>query len=434
MNNGRPLFVHLTWGIVVGVLVIHAVTTAYSSHERMLDRAETFARSTIDRALVFRDLDVRTGQLVAALGGDEFRVSFGNQPRSVAERFWSHNDEIHDVIASMLAERNVVDRDRFVYGFVIDGQVDRFILSLPARDGQWLIIDARTDALRGGFRAFGTTVLTLIILGIVLLATRRLTRYLPQFVDAVELMGRGTMTRALPEDRGPREVRRASRAFNGMQQRVHALITERTQMLASVSHDLRTIATRLRLRMDEITDSSERIKAERDLDAMVEILETSLTFARDELSEEAWSLLDLKSLLQTVVDDAVDGGGDAQLTLADELDAKGICTRGQPVALRRAFQNLVDNAIRYGGQARVLLKSDGLVEICDPGPGIAPEDIERALQPFVRLEHSRNRDTGGTGLGLSIAASVIKRHQGTMTFLQGPAGFTVSVYLPPASE
>ena len=349
MSSGRPLFVNLAWGIVVGVLVIHAVTTAYSSHERMLDRAPKFAQRTIDRALVFRDLD------------------------------------------------------------------------------------ARTDALRGGFRVFGTTVMTLIILGIVLLATRRLTRYPAQFVDAAATMGRDTITRALPEDRGPREVRRASRAFNGMQQRVHALITERTQMLASVSHDLRTIATRLHLRMDGITDSSERIKAERDLDAMVEILESSLTFARDELSEEAWSLLDLKSLLQTVVDDAVDGGGDAQLITADEPDAKGVCTRGQPVALRRAFQNLVDNAIRYGGRARVLLKSNGLVEICDPGPGIAPEDVERALQPFVRLEHSRNRDSGGTGLGLSIAASVIRRHQGTLNFLQSSTGFTVLVRLVPAS-
>jgi signal transduction histidine kinase len=433
VSSGRPLFVNLAWGIVVGVLVIHAATTAYSSHERMLDRAQTFAQSTVDRALVYRDLDARTGQLVAALGGDEFRASFASQPRPVTELSWPHNDEIHAVIESMLAARNVADRDRFLYGFVMDGKAGHFLLSLPTRDGQWLIIDAKTDALRAGFGAFGTTVLTLIILGIVLLATRRLTRYLPQFVDAAESMGRGMITKALPEDRGPREVRRASRAFNGMQQRVHSLITERTQMLASVSHDLRTIATRLRLRMDGISDSVERIKAERDLEAMVEILESSLTFARDELSEEAWSLLDLRSLLQTVVDDAADGGGDAQLILADEQRAKGACTRGQPVALRRAFQNLIDNAIRYGGKVRVVLKSDGLVEICDPGPGIAPEDIERALQPFVRLENSRNRDTGGTGLGLAIAASVIKRHQGTLTFSQGSTGFTVSVFLPPAS-
>lgn len=128
-----------------------------------------------------------------------------------------------------------------------------------------------------------------------------------------------------------------------------------------------------------------------DLEAMVEIQESSPNFARDELNEEAWSLLDLTSLLQTVVDDAVDGGGDAQLITADEPGAKGACTRGQPVVLRRA------------------------------------------LQPSVRLEYSRNRDTGGTWLGLSIAASVIKPHQGTLTFLQGPTGFTVSVFLPPAS-
>ena len=100
-------------------------------------------------------------------------------------------------------------------------------------------------------------------------------------------------------------------------------------MLASVSHDLRTIATRLHLRMDGITDSSDRAKAERDLEAMVLILESSLTFARDELSEEAWSLLDLTSLLQTVVDDVVDGGGDAQLIIEADRSVKGVRTRGQ---------------------------------------------------------------------------------------------------------
>ncbi len=399
----------------------------------MLDRAQTFAQSTVDRALVYRDLDARTGQLVASLGGDEFRASFASEPHPVTGLSWSHNDEIDAVIGSMLAARNIVDRERFLYGFILEGKIGHFLLSLPTRDGRWLIIDARTDALRSGFGALWTTVLTLIILGIVLVATRRLTRYLPQFVEAAESMGRGTITKALPEDRGPREVRRASRAFNGMQQRVHALINERTQMLASVSHDLRTIATRLHLRMDGITDSSDRAKAERDLEAMVLILESSLTFARDELSEEAWSLLDLTSLLQTVVDDVVDGGGDAQLIIEADRSVKGVRTRGQAVALRRAFQNLIDNAIRYGGKASVVLKADGKVAIHDPGPGIAPEDIERALQPFVRLEYSRNRDTGGTGLGLSIAASVIKRHQGTLTFSQGSTGFTVSVRLQPAS-
>lgn len=232
----------------------------------------------------------------------------------------------------------------------------------------------------------------------------------------------------LPENRGPREVRRASRAFNTMQERVHSLINQRTQMLAAVSHDLRTIATRLQLRIEQIPDENVRAKAENDLDAMTVILDESLAFARDLSITEPMAVLDLRSLLQTVVDDVADIGGDAEL----QVDTP-VRIRGQAVALRRAFMNLIDNAVRYGQCARVTLGSAAVVEIRDQGPGIAPKDVERALAPFVRLEESRNRDTGGTGLGLAIANNVIQRHGGKLEVSQTPAGFVVRVDLTNAS-
>jgi len=107
--------------------------------------------------------------------------------------------------------------------------------------------------------------------------------------------------------------------------------------------------------------------------------------------------------------------------------------RGQVVALRRAFMNLIDNAVRYGQCARVTLGSAAMVEIRDQGPGIAPKDVERALAPFVRLEESPNRDTGGTGLGLAIANNVIQWHGGKIEVSQTPAGFVVRVDLTNAS-
>ncbi len=433
MSSGRPLFANLAWGIVVGMLVIHAASTAYYGHERMLARAQTFAVGAVDRGLVYRDLDARTGEIIASLGGDEFRTSLASEPRPIPERAWPHNEEVRVVVEAMLAARNVADRERFVYGFVQDGRAGHFLLSMPAADGRWLVIDAKTDTMRFGFGALWITILTGVILAIVLASTRKLTRYLPQFVEAAESIGRGAVSKALPENRGPREVRRASRAFNGMQQRVHALINERTQMLAAVSHDLRTIAARLHLRLEGLNDESERNKAERDLEAMSRILDESLTFARDESSEEARTLLDLRSLLQTVVDDVVDTGGDAQLIVETSAGTQGFRMHGQAMAIRRAIHNLVDNAVRYGGKASVTLKADGVVEIHDPGPGIAPEDMEQAMQPFVRLEHSRNRDTGGTGLGLAIAGNVVRRHRGTLTFSRSSAGFRVSVSLPSAT-
>jgi len=254
VSGGRPLFANLAWGIVVGMLVIHAASTAFYGHERMLARAQTFAVSAVDRGLVYLDLDARTGEIVASLGGDEFRTSLASEPRRIPERAWPHNEEVQVAVDAMLADRNVVDRERFAYGFVQNGRVGHFLLSMPTAEGRWMVVDAKTDPMRFGFGALWTTILTLVILGIVLASTRQLTRYLPQFVEAAESIGRGTVTKAMPEDRGSREVRRASRAFNGMQQRVHALINERTQMLAAVSHDLRTIAARLHLRMERLVE------------------------------------------------------------------------------------------------------------------------------------------------------------------------------------
>ncbi len=162
---------------------------------------------------------------------------------------------------------------------------------------------------------------------------------------------------------------------------------------------------------------------------MTVILDESLSFARDLTATEPMTLLDLGSLLQVVVDDVCDVGGQAELVIEQPVKIFG-----QAVALRRAFANLIDNAVDYGESARVVLKADAVIEIHDKGPGIAPEDVEKALAPFVRLESSRNRETGGTGLGLAIANTVISRHGGTLTFSRSADGFVVMVTLLPSTS
>lgn len=411
------------------MLVIHLIGTGWYGHERMLARAETFALSTLDRALVYRDLDAATRQSLDRFTGEEFRTVFAGVPATPSGDLWRHNSEVQSAVASSLATRADLTLGSTRVAYYYRGRQAWLSLSVPTRDGRWLLVDVRTDATRFEANGAWTSTMTVLIIAVVLLMTRRLTRYLGTFADAAEAIGRSGTFEPLPESHGPREVRRASQAFNTMQRRVQSLLNERTQMLAAVSHDLRTMATRLQLRIEQIPGESSRLKAEDDLRAMTVILDESLSFARDLTSAEPMTLLDLGSLLQAVVDDVCDVGGNAELQV--EAPVK---IRGQAVALRRAFANLVENAVRYGESARVVLKAGALVEIHDQGPGIAPEDVERALQPFVRLEGSRSRETGGTGLGLAIANSVVLRHGGTLGFSRTASGSVARVTLQPASE
>jgi signal transduction histidine kinase len=276
---------------------------------------------------------------------------------------------------------------------------------------------------------FWMTAVALLVLAVLLYATRRFTSYLPELALAAERVGRGGRLPPI-EERGPRELRRVSRAFNAMQLRVSNLLEERNAMLGALSHDARTLIARLALRLDKVEDEALRRKVEEDVSAVTQLLEEALAFARDDASDEPRKPLDLSSMLQTLVDDERDRGADASF-----IGPNGLLTTAQPVALKRAFVNVIDNAIRYGGAVRVELsiaESDLCIDVLDPGPGIPPEHQARALKPYERLDASRNRETGGTGLGLAIASNVVERHGGRLALSQVDAGFRVRIVLPAA--
>jgi len=265
------------------------------------------------------------------------------------------------------------------------------------------------------------------------LVVRLALRPLQRMTDAAESLGRDIAHPPIDES-GPIEVRRAARAFNAMQQDIRAYMAERTQILAAVAHDLKTPLTRLRLRLENCTDEVLREKLGRDLDAMQALVEEGLDLARSLDNEEATQPADLDALLQSLCDDFADTG--LPVTYQGLAGSRTVVAC-KPKALVRVFSNLIDNAVKYGQQARVSLeRRDGAacVLVRDDGPGIPEDRMHDMLKPFVRLESSRSRETGGTGLGLAIAANLLRPQQGTIGLRNRPeGGLEVTVRLPVTS-
>lgn len=306
-------------------------------------------------------------------------------------------------------------------------------LSVRLDDGSWLVFSGG-DPMEGTFRLirFGLWMAGIVaaIALVSVWAGRRLTAPIDRFAQAAERLGVDGEAPPLPEA-GPRELRAATRAFNRMQARLARFVADRTQMLAAMSHDLRTPLTRLRLRAELVEDPEMQRKMLADLDEMEAMVQATLAFARDDAQREPRGPIDLADLLQSLCDDRVDAGHTAT------YDGPAHATvDGRPVALRRAFANLMDNAIAYGGGVRLRLEpgsddAQARVLIEDDGPGIPESEFEKVFAPFYRLERSRSRDTGGVGLGLATARSVVRGHGGDIALANRvEGGLRVTVTLP----
>ena len=263
---------------------------------------------------------------------------------------------------------------------------------------------------------FGGFALVIVLCS--LWAARSAARSLSQFSAAADAIGRSVEAPLLPET-GPREVRLAAKAFNLMQERLRRFVNDRTQMLAAISHDLRTPLTRLRLRAEFVDDDAQRAKMLGDIAEMEAMIAATLAFARDDALREARTEQDLDQLLDQLASDLCDAG----YPVAYEPQGPVMVSCGAG-ALRRAVTNLAENAVKYGGVARLsLLPGDPItILIDDDGPGIPPELMEQVFQPFFRLEGSRNRDTGGVGLGLSVARTILRGHGGDIVLANRPEG------------
>jgi signal transduction histidine kinase len=205
-----------------------------------------------------------------------------------------------------------------------------------------------------------------------------------------------------------------------MQARLRNLIENRTRMLAAISHDLRTPLTLLRLRTENVENATEREKMLATIAEMDAMVATTLAFARDEAITETRRPTDVAALVQSIVDDMADTGLPVKME-----SAHPVVYDCRPAALKRAIRNLIDNAVKYGKNANVAIKTTiKSIEIIidDEGPGIPEQELSRVFEPFYRVEKSRNPETGGVGMGLAIALSAVQAHGGELILSNRPAG------------
>jgi two-component system OmpR family sensor kinase len=306
------------------------------------------------------------------------------------------------------------------------------LISTKLPDGSWInyaVTRVEPSRDRSIHLLLSATLMAAAICALSILSVRSLTAPFRVLARAAERLGVDVYAPPLPE-KGPREVRNAAHAFNGMQERIRKLVAGRTEMLAAVSHDLRTPITRLRLRADFVEDKEQREKMFRDLDEMEAMISSTLAFLGEEARTEETRVVDVAAMLDTICDEMADSGLDVRS--ASEVGPAPL--RCRPLALKRAFTNLIDNAVKYGGKARVLLNAapaELAIDIEDPGPGIPEREQERVFSPFYRIESSRSRGTGGAGLGLTVARAAIRSHGGEIELANLPeGGFRVSVKLP----
>ena len=311
-----------------------------------------------------------------------------------------------------------------------DGRGDTLSVYVELAEGGYLWLDIKdrvTVRLLGVPIGFFVGMLGILVALAALAAVAREMRPITRLAGEVDRVGEHVEPVAIPE-RGAPELRTLIRAVNAMQERIAALVRNRTLTLGAISHDLRTYLTRLRLRVEMMPESRHRAGAIADVEAMQALVEDTLDFAQESFAPAEPTCADLAAALRRYV--AEQSGTRVVLDVPD----RPICVAMGDKALTRVIANLVDNALRYGERAFAGIETDGtqaVLVIEDDGPGIPAEERERVFEPFHRLEASRNRDSGGTGLGLTIVRRLVERHRGSIELGTSPSGgLAVRVTLP----
>jgi two-component system OmpR family sensor kinase len=337
-----------------------------------------------------------------------------------------------DALRVYIADASVDSRgDVGPPGTVIDGG---FAIGVRQADGLWRIVSKPAETFPSIFEQellwlFGLGLL--VLLPIAWLFARTLAAPIRQFADAAERLGSDANAPPVPRH-GPREMLRAVDSFNAMQARINRMMQERTHMIGAIAHDLRTPLARLSFRLDGLPSPLGE-KVEADIQEMKTMISAALDFIHDRSLGLHKQRLDFRLLVESVADDLVDVGHDVVVQAGP-----AITLEGDPVALRRAVVNLVENGLKYGERVRMYPRtadSECLLEIDDDGPGI-PDALQRQVfEPFFRMEASRNRGTGGIGLGLATVRAIVFDHGGTVELRnRKDGGLRVVMALPLAAR
>lgn len=362
--------------------------------------------------------------LAQALGKSEadIRVRADTFSDTLWERSPSTPTAIIPTLPALLGRTDIPTREGAVLGHLE--------IAVRHQDGHWLVIrphqtrDTSWHYLRNALESVGN-LLILAVFSIWM--ARSIAVPLGRLASAAERLGREREPTLISGMRLPEFVAIAD-TFNAMQLRLKRYVDERVQMLAAISHDLRTPLTRLRLLAEYVSDEEQRAQLKSNVAEMEAMVAEALAFMREEAGQEGMETVDLAALLISLADTSHDLGEAVVYEGPDHLDI-----RCRPVAMKRAFANLIANGCKYGEAVHIVLSvEDRWISVAfrDRGPGIPPEDAERAFAPFVRLESSRGRETGGTGLGLTISRDVVRSHGGEIDFERDGGIFVVRVRLP----
>ncbi|WP_093313754.1 ATP-binding protein [Sphingomonas jatrophae] len=300
---------------------------------------------------------------------------------------------------------------------------NRMIAGVAAPDG-WHVVETPKRPIVSAWQRRSLLWFLVSALALVPLAwafARALSRPIRRFADAADRLGADPAAPRAPEE-GSAEIVRAGQALNAMQARLAAYLDERTAMIGAIAHDLRTPLARIAFRIEAAPDPL-RAKVQADVEQMRAMIAATIGFVKG-LHTGAREPVALDALLRRIAHDEAEIGRPVRL---EEIEPATI--PGDPLALERLVQNLVDNAVTYGGEAALSLRvQDGttLLRVADRGPGVPADAVERMFAPFQRGDPSRNRDTGGIGLGLTIARAIAQDHGATLSLLNQPSGGLVA--------
>ena len=305
------------------------------------------------------------------------------------------------------------------------------MVAVQLSDGSWVNVQHSSfvDTAFGSTLPFSPLIAGGLMIAVIsVLWARYLVSPLNRLVDAANRVG-SLRDPVSVRKSGLHEFAAVAEAFEDMQQKLLSYVEGRTQMLAAISHDLRSALTRLQLIAERSQSESHRGALTAQIREMTAMLESTMTFASGEAKLAPDQPTDVAALLISLVDETSDAGGDCNYVGPNHSEILA-----NPISLKRAFRNVIDNAIKYGGSARVKLIENSdhlLVEVADSGPGIPEEYLERAFAPFERLDAARSNTVPGGGLGLTIARDVTQSHGGSIQLSNRErGGLKVAVRLP----